>query len=53
MDEFVNNDDVVKKMRILYDNFETNSSVDEIITDEENAEELEFIISLLQTSVMK
>lgn len=40
-------------MKMLYDNFEANSSLEETVTDEENEEEQEFINSLLKTSVMK
>lgn len=40
-------------MRILYDNFEANSSIDEIVTQEEDEEENDFIAALLETSVMK
>lgn len=49
----INQHETVRKLKILYDNFEANSSIDEIVTDEEIAEETEFISSLLQTSVMK
>lgn len=53
VDDFVNNAEIIRKMRALYDNFEANSSIDESITEEEVFEEKEFISSLIQTSVMK
>lgn len=43
----------VKKMKILYDNFEANSSIDENLTEDEKIEENDFINFLLETPVMK
>lgn len=43
----------IKKMKILYDNFDANSSIDEVVTREEEEEESDFIAALLETSVMK
>lgn len=40
-------------MKVLYNNFERNSSYDETVTEEEEAEEIDLITSLLNTSVMK
>lgn len=45
--------DTVKKMIVMYDNFERNSSIDEHVTDEELREEREFINALLETTVIK
>lgn len=45
--------DTVKKMIVLYDNFERNSSIDELVTDEELREEREFINALLETTIIK
>lgn len=45
--------DTVKKMIVLYDNFERNSSIDELVTDEELREEREFINALLETAIIK
>lgn len=49
----IKNCEIVKKMRILYDNFERNSLIDEVETEEEENEENDFIAALLETSVMK
>lgn len=40
-------------MKTLYDNFEMNSSVDEIVTQHEEDEQNIFIKMLLATPVMK
>lgn len=40
-------------MKMLYDNFEANSSINEDFTLEEEAEQTAFITALLETSVMK
>ena len=53
VDDAINKYDTVKRMKKLYDNFEVNSSIDETVTPEEETEEMEFIDSLLETSVMK
>jgi Endoribonuclease XendoU len=45
--------EVIKSMKKLYDNFEVNSIVEETVTEEENREESNFIDSLLGTAVMK
>lgn len=45
--------EIIRKMKILYDNFEANSSVDENFTQQEEIEENEFIELLLETPVMK
>jgi hypothetical protein len=43
----------IKKMILLYDNFERNSSVDELVTADEMREESEFIHALLDTAVIQ
>lgn len=40
-------------MKVLYDNYEMNTKVDEIFTEEELTEERIFIDTLLETPVMK
>lgn len=45
--------EIIRKMKILYDNFEANSSIDENFTQQEEIEENEFIELLLETPVMK
>ncbi|CRK98902.1 CLUMA_CG012182, isoform A [Clunio marinus] len=49
----LNNDPIITNMKRLYDNFEMNSSIDEIKTDEEEMEENDFIKLIMETSVMK
>lgn len=53
VDDSINNFSIVKKMKVLYDNYEADSKVDEISSDEEHIEENEFISALLETSIMK
>ena len=43
----------MKKMIVMYDNFERNSSIDESVTEEELREEREFINALLETAIIK
>ena len=43
----------MKKMIVMYDNFERNSSIDESVTEEELREEREFINALLETALIK
>jgi hypothetical protein len=43
----------IKKMILLYDNFERNSSVDELVTADEMREESELIHALLDTAVIQ
>lgn len=43
----------IKKMIVMYDNFERNSSVDELETADEMREENDFINALLETAVIK
>lgn len=40
-------------MKVLYNNYEANSTIDENVTDEEENEENDFISELLGTSIMK
>lgn len=44
---------IIQKMRALYDNFEADSTKDEIFTAQEEKEQDSFIEALLATSVMK
>jgi hypothetical protein len=43
----------MRLMHMLYDNYERNTSIEEIVTDEEMSEERDFINALLQTAVMR
>lgn len=53
VNESVYDYEIIKKMKVLYDNFEANSSIDENFTPQEEAEENDFIELLLKTPVMK
>jgi Endoribonuclease XendoU len=53
VDDAIDKLHIIKRLKKLYDNFEFNSSIDETVTREEEAEEMEFIDSLLETAVMK
>lgn len=52
-DETLNSVPTIVKMRALFDNYEMDASVNEIVTDQEIQEENDFITALLKTEVMK
>lgn len=53
VNEIVSNNAMIMRMKALYNNFESNSLLDEIVTEEELDEENEFVELLLQTPVMR
>lgn len=52
-EETLNSVPTIVKMRALFDNYEMDASVNEIVTDQEIQEENDFITALLKTEVMK